>query len=121
MTDYTETERLGSYALDGPAIRREHAADVRARDPIALAGMTVRAVDQIGEAAAAEIERAACELQDRAAEIALKLRELAAAMRERSRIAGERVAEFVDQFTIVVETVRILQSKLHGGNGDGRG
>jgi hypothetical protein len=84
----------------------------RARDPLALAGVTVQAVDQIGESAAAEIEEAAAAVELAAGEIGTKLRKLAAAVREHSRIAGEQVAEFVGRSTNVIETIRALQERL---------
>ena len=96
----------------------------RARDPLALAGVTVQAVDQIGESAAVEIEQAAAAVQDGAAAIALNLRKLANAVREHSRIAGEQVAEFVDRSTSVIETIRALQERLDAGapkKGNGHG
>jgi hypothetical protein len=80
-----------------------------------LAGVTVQAVDQIGESAAHEIEAAAHQLQDEAAATALKLRELANAVRARSRIAGEHVAEFVGRLASVIETIRALQERLDAG------
>jgi hypothetical protein len=87
----------------------------RVRDPLALAGVTVQAVDQIGESAAHEIERAAQALQDGAFEIAENMRELATAMRKHSQIAGERVAEFVGRATGAIETIRALQERLDAG------
>jgi hypothetical protein len=90
-------------------------APPRARDPLALAGVTVQAVDQIGESAAHEIERAAQALQDGAFEIAENMRELATAMRKHSQIAGERVAEFVGRATGAIETIRALQERLDAG------
>jgi hypothetical protein len=92
----------------------------RARDPLALAGVTVQAVDQIGEAAAGEIEEAAAAVEMASHEIASRLRKLAEAVREHSRIAGEQVAEFVGRSTNVIETIRALQERLDGpkkGNG----
>jgi hypothetical protein len=90
-------------------------APPRVRDPLALAGVTVQAVDQIGESAAHEIERAAQALQDGAFEIAENMRELATAMRKHSQIAGERVAEFVGRATGAIETIRALQERLDAG------
>jgi hypothetical protein len=86
----------------------------RARDPIALAGITITAVDQIGESAAFEIEKAATQLEAGAVEVADKLRRLATAVREHSRIAGEHVEEFCSRSTTVIETVRTLQARLAG-------
>lgn len=89
-------------------------------DPIRLAGITVKAVDRIGEAAAIEIEEAATALENAASQISTKLRSLAKAVRDHSQIAGEHVAGFCKQSTEVIETVRVLQLKLDGkGNGDG--
>jgi hypothetical protein len=87
----------------------------RARDPLALAGVTVQAVDQIGESAAAEIEEAAAAVELAAGAIGKQLRELATAVREHSRIAGEHVAEFVGRSTSVIETIRALQERLDAG------
>jgi TPP-dependent pyruvate/acetoin dehydrogenase alpha subunit len=97
-------------------------APPRARDPLALAGVTVQAVDQIGESAAHEIEQAAAAVEEAAGEIGTKLRKLAAGVREHSKIAGEQVAEFVGRSTNVIETIRALQERLDGpkkGNGGG--
>jgi hypothetical protein len=97
-------------------------APPRARDPLALAGVTVQAVDQIGESAAHEIEQAAAAVEEGAAEIASRLRKLAAAVREHSKIAGEQVADFVNRSTSVIETIRALQERLDAGepkNGNG--
>jgi hypothetical protein len=90
-------------------------APPRARDPLALAGVTVQAVDQIGESAAHEIEQAAAAVEEGAAEIASRLRKLAAAVREHSKIAGEQVADFVNRSTNVIETIRALQERLDAG------
>jgi predicted transcriptional regulator len=90
-------------------------APPRARDPLALAGVTVQAVDQIGESAAHEIEEAAAAVELAAGEIGKQLRELATAVREHSRIAGEQVAEFVGRSTSVIETIRALQERLDAG------
>jgi hypothetical protein len=90
-------------------------APSRARDPLALAGVTVQAVDQIGESAAHEIEQAAAAVEEAAGEIGTKLRKLAAAVREHSKIAGEQVAEFVNRSISVIETIRGLQERLDAG------
>jgi hypothetical protein len=90
-------------------------APPRARDPLALAGVTVQAVDQIGESAAHEIEEAAAAVELAAGAIGKQLRELATAVREHSRIAGEQVAEFVGRSTSVIETIRALQERLDAG------
>ena len=93
----------------------------RARDPIAMAGLTVKAVDQIGEAVAIEIEKAAQSLLKSADETAAQLHDLARSVRQRSQIEGERVAEFVNKSTNIIETVRLMQSALDGKrNGDDR-
>jgi hypothetical protein len=86
----------------------------RARDPIALAGITMKAVDQIGESAAVEIEEAAIQLETAAGEVAANLRKLATAVRAHSRIAGEHVEEFCNRSTTVIETIRTLQARLDG-------
>jgi hypothetical protein len=89
----------------------------RVRDPIALAGYTVEAVDQIGASAAAEIEKSAEAIESGAHEIAEKLRALARAMREHSQIAGEHVTEFCEKSTSVIETVRELKVRIDGKAG----
>ena len=83
-----------------------------ASDPVEMATLTVRAVDQIGAAAASEIEKAANALEQRASEIAEKLRNLAAAVREHSQLAGASVSEFCEKSTSVIETIRALQERL---------
>lgn len=96
----------------------------RARDPLALAGVTVQAVDQIGEHAAHEIEDTADVLEAKAAEIGERLRKLAAAMREHSRIASEHVQDFCTLATTVTGGVRELQERLDAGapkKGNGSG
>jgi predicted NBD/HSP70 family sugar kinase len=93
----------------------------RAKDPIALAGITVQAVDQIGEAAAAEIEQAAESLERAAQEIGAKLRALSAAMRDHSKVAGGHVEEFCGKATALVEGVRAWQERLDGISEKGNG
>jgi hypothetical protein len=83
-------------------------APPRARDPLALAGVTVQTVDQISESAAREIEQAAAAVELAAGEIGTKLRKLAAAVREH-----KQVADFVNRSTNVIETIRALQECLH--------
>jgi hypothetical protein len=95
-------------------IEQEHDRG-RPRDPLALAGVTVQAVDQIGAHAAHEIEDAADALEAKAAEIGERLRKLAAAMREHSRIASEHVEDFCGRATTVIEGVRALQERLDAG------
>jgi NTP pyrophosphatase (non-canonical NTP hydrolase) len=101
-----EAINVGTWKNDAPP---------RARDPLALAGVTVQAVDQIGESAAHEIEEAAAAVELAAGEIGTKLRKLAAAVREHSKIAGEQVADFVNRSTNVIETIRALQERLDAG------
>jgi hypothetical protein len=86
----------------------------RTADPIALANVTVQAVDQIGDAAAKEIIATAEALQDGASKIALKLRDLAEAMRAHTRLASDHVAEFCNKATAAVEMVRELEQRLDG-------
>jgi methyl-accepting chemotaxis protein len=81
-------------------------------DPIQMAGLTVRAVEQIGSAASAEIDKAAQELLAEAQKVADNLHDLAEAIREHSRIAGEHVAAYCAHSTNVLETVRKLQEGL---------
>lgn len=114
--------------MDQPQYNPKPAA-TSARDPIALAGITVQAVDQIGDTAAAEIEAAAAaverdatEITRSAIEIAQGLRELAEMMRERSQIASGHVDDFCKRATSFVETMRGLQRRLGsegGANGSG--
>jgi predicted transcriptional regulator len=124
MTIEQEHDRVRPLKIRDQAqeVGEKNDAPHRARDPLALAGVTVQAVDQIGESAAHEIEQAAAAVVERAAEIASKLRKLAAAVREHSKIAGEQVADFVNRSTSVIETIRALQERLDAGepkNGNG--
>jgi predicted transcriptional regulator len=117
MTIEQEHDRVRPLKIRDQAqeVGEKNDAPHRARDPLALAGVTVQAVDQIGESAAHEIEQAAAAVVERAAEIASKLRKLAAAVREHSKIAGEQVADFVNRSTNVIETIRALQERLDAG------
>jgi hypothetical protein len=87
----------------------------RTRDPIKLAGVTIEAVDQIGESCAAEIETAAQAVTDAADKVAGNLRDLAAAVREHTKIAGEHVGQFCGKATTVIEGLRALQQRLDAG------
>jgi ABC-type transporter Mla subunit MlaD len=77
-----------------------------------LADVTVKAVDQIGEHAAKEVEALAAELRKEAESVALLLDDLAAAMREHSIQASQQVAVFVKKTTHMAEVVRGLEVKL---------
>jgi methyl-accepting chemotaxis protein len=81
-------------------------------NPLRLASATVQAVDQLGVATAAEIERTADDIMRGATEIAAKLRELANAIRQHTEIASEQVAGFCNRATSVFEGVVELQQKL---------
>jgi hypothetical protein len=96
-------------------------APLRARDPIKLASVTIQAVDQIGQAAASEIEEAAHALESAAQEIGKTLRDLAAAVRGHSKIAGEHVESFCGKATTVIEGVRALQDRLDRVESNGNG
>ncbi|MDB5612102.1 MAG: hypothetical protein JWP25_9002 [Bradyrhizobium sp.] len=84
-------------------------------DPVRLAGITVRAVDKIGEAAAKEIDDTADAFETQAKTISDKLRELANAMREHTVVANTHVAEFGEKANSVVDLIRDLEVKLGGG------
>lgn len=90
-------------------------------DPLAIARITIKAVDQIGERAAAEIDEAATQLRAGAEEVAGRLEQLAEAIREHSRIASEHTACFVGKATQVLETVRALDAGLRQKNGETNG
>jgi hypothetical protein len=77
-----------------------------------LAGVTVRAVDQVGENTAGEIEKTAEEVTAGAAEVADKLRELADVIRQHTEIASEHVEKFCTKATSVFECIVQLQGKL---------
>lgn len=112
-------------------------------DPLRLATITMRAVDEIGEGAAANIEATAqaiesgakeeatrmrqagellrAEIEKAAAAIetdgkgkAEKMRQLALAVRGQSRIESERVAGFCARVTTIFETISGLEAKLGG-------
>jgi hypothetical protein len=84
-------------------------------DPLRLAGVTIRAVDQIGAVAAEEIERAADELGRRSNEIINDVRKLADSIRSHTKATRDRVSDFCDKATSIVEGVRELQEKLRPG------
>jgi hypothetical protein len=83
-----------------------------AADPLTIGQITIRAVDQIGAQAAAEIDQAAAEIRNGAEEVAAGLEKLAEAIRGHSRIASEHTANFVCKATQVLETVRALDAGL---------
>jgi hypothetical protein len=80
--------------------------------PIRLASATIQAVDQLGAAAADEIERTADQVMCSAAEVATKLRELAGAIHHHSEIANEHVAKFCSKATSIFESAVELQQRL---------
>jgi len=88
--------------------------EIKVNDPgsLHLANITVKAVDQIGEHAAKEIETLAQELRREAELVTTLLEDLAAAMREHSNQASQQVAEFVKKTTHTAEVVRGLEAKL---------
>lgn len=88
-------------------------------DPVRLATITMRAVDEIGEGAAAEIEKTAAAIEAGAKEKADKLRQLAEAVRAQSRIAAEHVADFCERSTTVFETISGLEAKIAGRGTEG--
>lgn len=100
----------------------EEAPPVRA-DPARMAGLTVRAVDQIGNGAARDIDAVADKLEADAAEGVAKLRRLSDALREHSRIAGDYVGGVLADLADVVSTSRELQSRLDAAarKSDGNG
>lgn len=84
-------------------------------DPLRLAGVTVRAVDQIGKAASDEIQRAADELGRSANETIDEIRKLADSIRSYTKATSDRVFDFCDKTTSIVEGVRELHDKLRAG------
>ncbi len=83
-------------------------------DPIRVADMISKAVDQIGEDAADQIEKTAAAIEAAAKEKADKLRVLANAMREHTRMAAADIAEFSAKTTSVFQTIHGLQAKITG-------
>lgn len=83
-----------------------------AHDPLLIGKITIQAVDQIGENAAAEIERTAAQIREGADEVAGRLEQLAEAIRGHSKVASDHTAAFVARTTQVLETVRALGAKL---------
>lgn len=98
-------------------------------DPLRMAALTTKAVDQIGEAAAAEIEQAAAAVLKEAEDIAAKLRRMADAFREQTKIASAAVNEFCGRSTHLLETLqappaepdRLPSVVLRGPNGHAEG
>jgi|SRR6516162_6512072 hypothetical protein len=88
------------------------AVELNGKTTLHLADVTVKAVDQIGEHAAKEIEALADELRKESESVVMLLGDLAAAMREHSIQASAQVAEFVKKTTHMAEVVRGLEAKL---------
>jgi hypothetical protein len=97
------------------SMETERKANGGTADPLRLAQVVVPAVDQIGAAAAREIEEAAVGLVAGAEEIAARLRELAEALRIHTTTAQQHVSEYVHKATTVLEGVRGLQEKIASG------
>lgn len=85
-----------------------------AGDPMRLAAMAPRAIDQIGNSPAEEFERKADALEAEAKKIADKMRELAGVIRAHTEIANTRVAAFCALMTDVHGEVRGLEVKIGG-------
>jgi hypothetical protein len=81
-------------------------------DPMRLASVTLKAVDQIGAGAGDEIDRAAAQIEAGAKEIADLLRELSAAVRDHCAIAAERVSAFCERSNEVLGTIRGLKDRI---------
>ena len=103
---------MSTQAHTPPPPRRASVYAPANTNPLRLASATVQAVDQLGVATAAEIERTADDIMRGATEIAAKLRELANAIRQPTEIASEQVAGFCNRATSVFEGVVELQQKL---------
>jgi hypothetical protein len=84
-------------------------------NPLRLAGVTVKAVDQIGLAVREEVAETADGIVRGANEVADNLRMLAITIREHSKIAGEHVADFCNRATAVLDGVRDVEAKLRAG------
>lgn len=85
------------------------------RDPLRLAGVTLKAVDEIGDRAAAEISEAAKTLRTGADMVASNLEQLADAILAHTKEAGSHVQEFLDHAEQVLTTVRALQARPANG------
>lgn len=81
-------------------------------DPDKVSDLVSRAVDQIGDGAADELERAADEIMAEATAKAERIRKFALAMREQTRIAAAEISEFCAKSSSVVATIQGLQEKL---------
>ena len=80
-----------------------------------LTQVSVKAVDQIGIMAAAEIRVAASAVRSQADQVARKLEELARAVEEHSNLAGAHVEDFIKNAMQMLEAVRSTQAR--NGNG----
>jgi hypothetical protein len=81
-------------------------------DPVRLAGITVRAVDQIGDCCAEELEKAAEEVMAGAKKVADELRELALAVRDHSREQAKALSTYCDTAVDVLGNARDMRTKL---------
>jgi predicted transcriptional regulator len=83
-------------------------------DPLHLAPVTLKAVEEVGARAAAEIRETAESIRQDADAVAQNLEQLAAAITEHTREAGDHVSKFLARTKTVVETVRGLQQPPEG-------
>ena len=82
------------------------------RDPVAMANLMPRAVEQISETAALAIEQHAAEIEAEAKKIADGLRELAAKYRDRGKVASDHVMGFCEVSVDLLKAVEDWQLKL---------
>lgn len=74
--------------------------------------ITVRAVDQIGETAAADLERAADAHERKAKSDADKMRQLALTIRDQCKQASAHIEAFCQRSTDVMSTIKELSARV---------
>lgn len=79
---------------------------------IKIAEVTLKAVDQIGEAAAKEIEALAANILQDAEDLASQLTDLAGTMRQHTITAAGMVADFVKRSATTTSLIRDLEERL---------
>lgn len=78
-----------------------------------LIGLPVRAVDEIGDASASEVEKVATQIEAEAKEKADALRRFATALREQTRRASADLAAFCAKSTDVFTTIKNLETRVN--------
>lgn len=91
-------------------------APPRRNDPARLASATIAAIDQIGDAAAVQIEEVAKDILKGAQEIHDKLMQHAEAVRGQSQLANEYLRDFCDKSMHMLEGINQLHAAVNSAS-----